>query len=160
MGKKIEQKVSLSLLDFSELTRVEQGLIEQAKKALKQAYAPYSAFNVGAAVLLENGKILSANNQENAAFPVGVCAERILLGYASANFPQLKPLQIAIAAQRSGETGFAAISPCGLCRQTISEYEKKFDQEIAVLMLTPDEKILKAENISQLLPFKFNELKG
>jgi len=158
MGKKIEQKVELTLLDFSELENEEIDLINHAKLSIQNSYAPYSNFHVGAAVLLENGEILSANNQENASFPVGVCAERILMGYANANYPSTRPLKIAIAARRNGEKKFAAVSPCGLCRQTISEYEVKFGGDIAILMLTPDEKILKAKNISQLLPFKFSDL--
>ncbi|AWW31322.1 cytidine deaminase [Echinicola strongylocentroti] len=158
MGKRIEQKVVLDLLEMSELTEQEVELLDKAKKALENAYAPYSNFNVGAALLLEDGQILTANNQENASFPVGVCAERTLLGYANANFPKVKPLKIMIVAKRSQESNYATVSPCGLCRQTINEYELKFDQAIEILMLTPEGNILKAENISQLLPFKFDDL--
>ncbi|WP_137402226.1 cytidine deaminase [Echinicola rosea] len=158
MGKKIEEKVVLHLLEKSELTEKEGELLEKAKGAVKNAYAPYSNFNVGAALLLENGQILVANNQENASFPVGVCAERTLLSYANANFPNITPLKIMIVAKRSQESNYATVTPCGLCRQTISEYELKFGCAIEILMLTPEGNVLKAENISQLLPFKFNDL--
>lgn len=117
MSEKIEQKVILHLLDINELSESEIALLEKAKKAMKNAYAPYSHFGVGAALLMEDGQILAANNQENASFPVGVCAERVLLGFAHANFPELRPLKIMIVAQRFHEAGFATVSPCGLCRQ-------------------------------------------
>ncbi|AGA78075.1 cytidine deaminase [Echinicola vietnamensis] len=158
MSEKIEQKVILHLLDINELSESEIALLEKAKKAMKNAYAPYSHFGVGAALLMEDGQILAANNQENASFPVGVCAERVLLGFAHANFPELRPLKIMIVAQRFHEAGFATVSPCGLCRQTINEYEVKFGRPIEILMLTPEGKVLKAANVSQLLPFKFDDL--
>ncbi|QDH79137.1 cytidine deaminase [Echinicola soli] len=158
MGKKIEHKVILHLLEKSELNEKEVELLEKAKEVVKKAYAPYSNFCVGAALLLEDGQILTANNQENASFPVGVCAERTLLGYANANFPELKPLKIMIVAKRRDDSNYATVSPCGLCRQTINEYELKFGQAIEIFMLTPEGNVLKAENISQLLPFKFNDL--
>ncbi|WP_200975759.1 cytidine deaminase [Echinicola sp. 20G] len=158
MGKKITQHISLTLLDIHELDEKEIELVNKAKNAMNSAYAPYSNFKVGAAILLENEEILTANNQENASFPVGICAERLLLGYAHANFPKLKPLKIAIIAQKKGSDKFATVSPCGLCRQTINEYELKFKTDIQILMYTPNDQILKADNISQLLPFKFNDL--
>lgn len=158
MSKRIEQKVKLLLMELEELSAEERELIDQAKVALKKAYAPYSNFNVGAAVLLENGRILSSNNQENVSFPVGICAERNLLAYAHANHPTSPPLKLAIAAKRTGDTHYASVSPCGLCRQTINEYENKFKRDIEIFMLSADGKILKAENISQLLPFKFSDL--
>ncbi|MBD8488081.1 cytidine deaminase [Echinicola sp. CAU 1574] len=158
MGKKITQNISLTLLDIHELDEKEIELVNKAKNAMNSAYAPYSNFMVGAAILLENDEILTANNQENASFPVGICAERLLLGYAHANFPKLKPLKIAIIAKKKGSDKYATVSPCGLCRQTINEYEVKFETDIQILMYTPNDQILKAANISKLLPFKFNDL--
>lgn len=159
MAKKISQNVCLHILEQEELDTKEVALMELAKKSLHKAYAPYSQFSVGAALLLANGEILSANNQENAAFPVGICAERVLLSYANANFPDQAPLKIAIAAKSIENDEYSPISPCGLCRQTINEYELKFNQEIEIYMLNPSGQILKADNISQLLPFKFNDFK-
>ncbi|WP_215223379.1 cytidine deaminase [Echinicola shivajiensis] len=159
MAKKVSQNVCLHILELEELDTKEIALMELAKKSLQKAYAPYSQFSVGAALLLANGEMLSANNQENAAFPVGICAERVLLSYANANFPDQAPLKLAIAAKSIANEEYSFISPCGLCRQTINEYELKFKQEIEIYMLNPSGQILKADNISQLLPFKFNNFK-
>ncbi len=158
MGKKIKETVYLDLLKWDELDTLEKDLIFKAKQTVDNAYAPYSNFKVGAALLLENGEILTSNNQENASFPVGICAERILLAYAHANYPDQKPLKIALVARRKGDAQYATVSPCGLCRQSINEYELKFKHPIEILMLTPGEEILKAKSIGQLLPFKFNDL--
>ncbi|UCS95143.1 cytidine deaminase [Echinicola marina] len=159
MAKKIAQNICLHILEQGELDKDEMDLMAMAKKSLQNAYAPYSQFAVGAALLLESGEMLSANNQENAAFPVGICAERVLLSYANANYPNQAPLKIALAAKALGSKNYSSISPCGLCRQTINEYELKFNQEIAIYMLNPSGEIFKADNISQLLPFKFNNFK-
>ncbi|WP_186757700.1 cytidine deaminase [Echinicola salinicaeni] len=159
MAKKISKSVCLHILEQGELDDGELALISLAEKSMKKAYAPYSKFTVGASLLLKNGEMLSANNQENAAFPVGICAERVVLSYANANFPDQAPLKLAIAAQSIRDEEYSPISPCGLCRQTINEYELKFNQEIEIYMLNPSGQIFKADNISQLLPFKFNNFK-
>ncbi len=144
---------------WEELSNETKELINMAKKASYEAYAPYSGFNVGAALLLEDGQKLKANNQENVSFPVGVCAERILLGYAHANFPKVVPRKLAIAAHRSGEKNKQAmVSPCGLCRQTINEYENIFGSAIEIFMLAPNDQVFHAEGIAALLPFKFDDL--
>ena len=144
---------------LEELSNEVKTLIERAKEASYQAYAPYSGFRVGAALLLDNGEILKANNQENVSFPVGMCAERILLGYAHANFPNAVPKKLAIAANRSADANSqATVSPCGMCRQTINEYENKFGQAIEIYMLGPNEQVFFAPGIDALLPFKFDDL--
>ncbi|GGZ29649.1 cytidine deaminase [Echinicola pacifica] len=158
MKRIIEQSVILEVLELEDLGKEEVKMMEKALAYLENAYAPYSSFFVAASVLLDNGEILTSTNQENASFPVGVCAERSVLTYAGANFPGVKPLKIGIVAKRRGEGGFATVSPCGLCRQTISEYEQRYQTEIEILMQTPDGNFLKAANISQLLPFKFTDL--
>lgn len=158
MNRRIEVKISLEVIPNEFWTDEESMLIARAKEILESAYAPYSGFLVGAALLLENGEVFAGNNQENVSFPVGICAERAVLSYVMGNFPNLKPVKIAIAAKRMGETGYAYVTPCGMCRQTINEYEMKFGNPIEILMLNGQGEILKAESIEQLLPFRFNNL--
>lgn len=160
MSTKIEKTVTLEVLQWEELEDGVQFLIDKAKDASGDAYAPYSNFMVGAALLLDNGEILSGNNQENASYPVGNCAERVVLGYSHARYPEAKPLKIAVVAKRRNEENFASVSPCGLCRQTISEYEQRYAQPIEIFMLTPNGEVLKASSIDELLPFKFHDLNG
>jgi len=160
MSKKIEKTVTLELYPWDELTEEVQLLINKAKEASDMAYAPYSNFMVGAALLLDNGEILSGNNQENASYPVGICAERVVLGYSHARYPEAKPRQLAVVAKRRNELDYATVSPCGLCRQTISEYEQRYNQPIEIYMLKPNGEVLKAGSIDELLPFKFHDLNG
>jgi cytidine deaminase len=160
MSKKIEVNIILEQLSPEEWSVEEKILINKAKEILEKAHAPYSDFLVGAALLLENGEIFVSNNQENVSFPIGICAERAVLGYAMGNHPDSRPIKIAIAAKRRKEASFATVTPCGMCRQTINEYEPKFGQPIEVLMLTSDGEMLKAKSIEQLLPFRFNDLKS
>lgn len=158
MRKKIEYTVSLEVIQPEEWSDLERTLIMKAKGILKNAHAPYSDFLVGAALLLDSGDIFAATNQENVSYPVGVCAERAVLSYAMGNKPDSKPLMLAIVAKRRKDSNWATVTPCGLCRQTINEYEIKFDSPIAILMLNPAGEILKANGIEQLLPFRFNDL--
>ncbi|HAS57975.1 MAG TPA: cytidine deaminase [Algoriphagus sp.] len=158
--QKIEVKSYLEILDFSDLDPQEQALVEKAKAISQAAYAPYSSFRVGAAVLLENGNMLQCSNQENVSFPAGVCAEQLVLGYAGANYPQSAPIMMAVVAQRAGEDQWAVVSPCGICRQTINEVENRFNQAIKMLFLRADGKIYRIDGVENLLPLKFNDLKG
>lgn len=156
--KKINLSTEIEELLPEELEAMERLLIDRAKEISKRAYAPYSGFHVGAAVLLENGEILQSSNQENASFPTGVCAERLLLGYAGANYPDVAPTLLAIVAQRAGEEVWAGVSPCGVCRQTINEAENRFEKPITLLILCPNEQVLRIKGISNLLPLKFDDL--
>src|SRR5690606_25548619 len=104
---------------LSELDPKRKKLIEKSIEIAEKAYVPYSNFHVGAAVLLDNGEILTGNNQENASYPVGICAERTLLSYVHANFPYNKKIRLAISVLDTDKD----VSPCGLCRQTLLEYE-------------------------------------
>jgi len=160
MGKKIKISAELEELAWEELGNDDQKLILEAKSISNDAYAPYSNFQVGAAAKLNSGRILKSSNQENVSFPVGVCAERLLLGYAGANYPEDPVKKLAIVAKRKGEEEWASVSPCGLCRQTISETEMRFNQKITLLILTPQGHILKIPGIQALLPFKFEDLNG
>ena len=100
------------------------------------------------------------SNQENVSFPVGVCAERLVLGYAGANFPDLAVTEIAIVARRKGDEIWAGVSPCGLCRQTINEAEMRFNKPMSILFQNPDGSVLRFHGIQTLLPFKFDDLKA
>jgi cytidine deaminase len=160
MSKKITITSELEELTWDELTLEDQSLIIRAKVISDNAYAPYSEFHVGAAAILNSGKILQSSNQENVSFPVGVCAERSLLGFAGANHPNDPVKKLAIVARRKGEENWASVSPCGLCRQTISETEMRFNQAIILLILKPNGNVLKVPGIQALLPFKFDDLNG
>ncbi len=142
---------------FSELPQVDQALINEAKKAALDAYAPYSHFHVGAAVELENGKIIRGNNQENAAYPSGLCAERVALFAAGAQHPGEKIKSIAITAYpESTDNASVPVSPCGDCRQVMAEYEQRYGQKIRLIMESGEGKFIVAPSVKQLLPFLFN----
>lgn len=160
MSKKIIISAELEELTWSELSVEDQALLTEAKKISESAYAPYSNFLVGAAALLNSGLVLKSNNQENVSFPVGVCAERSLLAFAGANHSDDPVKKLAIVAKRRGEEVWATVSPCGLCRQTISEVEMRFDQPIILLILKPNGNVIKVPGIQSLLPFKFEDLNG
>jgi cytidine deaminase len=156
--KKITDTIELEELAFSELNPLEATLLQRAQEISKNAYAPYSSFNVGAAVALDNGEIYQSSNQENVSFPVGTCAERLLLGYVGANFPKQVPQMLAIVAQRAGEDSWAGVSPCGMCRQAINEVENRYKNPITILLLQADGTVLRFRGIRQLLPLKFDDL--
>lgn len=156
--KKITDKIELEELAFSELDPREAALLKRAQEISTKAYAPYSKFQVGAAVELANGEIYQSSNQENVSFPVGTCAERLLLGYVGANFPELAPKTIAIVARREGDVDWAGVSPCGMCRQAINEAENRYNSPISILILQPKGIVLRFQGIRHLLPLKFDEL--
>lgn len=131
-------------------------LIEEAKLSAKRAYAPYSKFQVGAAVLLSDGKIITGNNQENAAYPSGLCAERVAILAANATYPETAIEAIAIAACTDGEYTETPCYPCGACRQTLLEVESRFEKPFKVIMYGTS-KIYEAASISDLLPLSFGK---
>lgn len=134
---------------------IEKELIDSAKKIALSAYAPYSEFNVGAAVLLENNIIITGNNQENAAYPSGLCAERVALFYANAQYPDKKVLAIAIVAIKDNKIIVNPVPPCGSCRQAILETSNRFENKIK-LILIGNEHYLVINNASELLPLSFS----
>lgn len=139
-----------------ELDKQYQSLIDKSKEAVEQAYAPYSEFKVGASVLLENGMIFSGNNQENAAYPSGICAERVAVFYANATYPNVAVKAIAICAK--DKNGFLKypIKPCGACRQVLLETEIRFNKDIDVILYgTKHIELIK--NVKQLLPLQFDK---
>ena len=122
---------------------------------LKSAYAPYSGFFVGAAVHLENGEIITGNNQENVAYPSGMCAERVAIFYAKSQFPNTKINSIAVSAISKNFLIEDVVSPCGSCRQVISEYEVKQNENIRILLHQSDDSVIIIKSISDLLPLMF-----
>ena len=139
-----------------ELSKEDNHLINEAKLSMKNAYAPYSHFYVGAAVLLENGIILKGNNQENASYPISLCAERVAVFAAGANYPGVAIKAIAVTASSDQFHVDKPVAPCGACRQAIAEYEHLNKKNIRIIMSGETGKVIIAESISSLLPFQFN----
>jgi len=147
--------IPFEVLNFVEIERKFQQLIELAKYQTEKSYAPYSKFNVGAAVLLENGEIVGGNNQENAAYPSGICAERVAMFYANAKYPDIQPIAIAIAAKNADGFLKMPISPCGGCRQALLESEIRYKGKIKIFLFGT-EKIYIINSVQDLLPFAFS----
>lgn len=156
--KEINITTQLSVFEnFEKLPTDVQQLMEQAIEIRKKAYAPYSKFRVGAAILLDNGKIILGSNQENAAYPSGLCAERVAIFYAGANYPEAKMLKIAITATSDLNSNTTPIPPCGSCRQSIAEYEFKQEQPIEMYFMGEIGAIYKSDSLKNLLPFTFDK---
>ena len=152
-----EKKIEISFIsaNLSELSAEDQQLVSSAKSAFKTAYAPYSGFLVGASVLLANGEVISGSNQENVAYPSGLCAERVALFYAGAKYPNIKINTIAVSIFSQKFIEEDVISPCGACRQVMAEYEDKQEQPIKVILHSPTDNVLIANTVESLLPFMF-----
>lgn len=142
--------------DFSQLLEEDRTLLEKAITARNKAYAPYSKFNVGAAVLLDNDKIILGNNQENAAYPSGMCAERVAIWRAGSEYPDMIVRKIAISAASLHTVVDKPVGPCGACRQALYEYEFRQSQPIEIIFMGETGKIIKTESLSSLLPFSFD----
>jgi cytidine deaminase len=156
--KKIEINTSfIAYQDINELTSDVQSLMNQAIQARKTAYAPYSNFKVGVAIQLDNGQVVTGSNQENAAYPSGLCAERVAVFYAGANFPDAKILSLAITASSDTTPTTSPIPPCGACRQSIFEYEFKQEQPIAIYFMGDSGPVYKSDSIQNLLPLSFDK---
>ena len=139
-----------------ELPINDQNLLMEARRITEQAYAPYSGFHVGAAVLLENGMIVTGNNQENSAYPSGLCAERVALFYANANYSDSAVKTIAISASKSGALVNEPVKPCGSCRQALAETELRFKTPIRII-LDGQDGILVLNGVESLLPLSFSK---
>lgn len=142
--------------DFTELNPSDALLLDAARKATGHAYAPYSDFRVGAAVMLINGQTLSGSNQENASFPAGICAERVVLSAASATFPGTAIISLALTYINKSSTSNRPISPCGICRQTLAEYEQRFNHPIRLILGGISGEIFIVNRATDLLPFAFS----
>ncbi len=152
------RKIEVEILEyaFEELDEATRQLIEKAKAATRKSYVPYSHYSVGAAVLLADGQIVAGNNQENIAYPSGLCAERTAMFYANATHPDVAPVALAIAASFGGEFVDEPITPCGSCRQVLAETEMRFKQDIRVLLYGKN-RIYSVPSIKMLLPLAFND---
>lgn len=137
-----------------DLPDADQQLVLKAREASQKAFAPYSGFYVGAAVQLENGTVICGNNQENAAFPTGLCAERVALFYAHASFPNIPVTALAITASNKNGIVDGPVAPCGSCRQALIESEVRFKLPIRII-LDGKKKIQVFDNTGSLLPFAF-----
>lgn len=152
--KELLLTTEVKIYDYNELTEDDRNLIEAAKQATRSAYAPYSKFYVGAAARLDNGVIVTGSNQENAAFPSGLCAERTTLFYANAQYPDHAVTDLAVAAYSNGAFLKSPIPPCGACRQVVLGVEERYGSPVRVL-LYGDNGTYIVESIKQLLPLQF-----
>lgn len=144
------------LCDYDELSEADRRLIDAAKLATEHSYAPYSHFHVGAAALLADGTVLTGTNQENAAYPSGLCAERTALFYASSAYPDKAVVALAIAAYTKGEFTSTPISPCGACRQVMLEVEQRHKQPIRILLYGTENIYIIEGGVGELLPLTFS----
>lgn len=141
----------------AELPDAEQRLLAEARQATHTAYAPYSNFHVGAAVRLDDGTVVTASNQENAAFPSGSCAEQSLIFWVGANHPGKRLEALAVVARPGEGEIYRAVSPCGACRQALLEYENRQGQPIRLLMPgEPGGAVTVSPSVAGLLPVKFD----
>ncbi|WBO85815.1 cytidine deaminase [Hymenobacter yonginensis] len=155
MAHPLHLTIHVEVLTEAELTPAEALTWQAARTATDQAYAPYSHFHVGASLLLDDGTIFRGTNQENAAFPSGLCAERTALFGLAASQPERRILGMAVAA-RPAAGDFVPVSSCGACRQVMAEYEHRQKQAIPLLMPGPDGSIYRFRSLSDLLPFGFS----
>jgi len=153
--KEVKIEVDIKELRIDELNDTERLLRESAIEATKKSYAPYSRFCVGAAALLANGEIVTGNNQENAAYPSGLCAERVALFYASSQYPDVAVDTLAIAAVTQGDIT-DSISPCGGCRQVLLETEERGNKPMRILLCGKD-KVTFISSAADLLPLNFGK---
>jgi Cytidine deaminase len=155
-----EKFISIKYYEYNsieELNEKDKILLIRAIEATNGSYAPYSKFNVGAAVRLENGEIISASNQENAAYPSGLCAERTTIFYANSKFPNSAIISMAVVAKTNGELTKEPTYPCGACRQVLEESQTRGGKPIRII-IGSGEKIQIIESVKDLLPFAFNNL--
>lgn len=157
MAKKLKIETEIIVFDnINSLSVEDKNLMEQAIAIREMAYAPYSHFRVGAALLLENGVVVTGNNQENAAYPSGMCAERVAIWAAGSQYPHQKILKIAISARSENKKLTEPIPPCGACRQTIAEYEIKQNKNIEIFFMGEEGSVYKAHSLHDLLPLIFD----
>ena len=155
-----EKEIRIKYREFGsieEMNPEDRELAAEAIKAMSGAYAPYSHFHVGAAVRMSNGQIVRGANQENAAFPSGLCAERTAMFAAGARYPDKDMLGIAIAGGVMGRLAKAPVTPCGACRQVMAQYQAKSGKPMSVIMISAD-KILKFDKVDDILPLIFDSI--
>lgn len=156
------RKITITVEEFEQgeqLTQLEEKLIEEAENAIEGSYAPYSEFHVGAAALLNNGETIKGSNQENAAYPSGLCAERVALFHAKSKYPESVVEAIAISARTEHFNIDDPIMPCGACRQVMAEVENRQNKKIRIIMRGQSGKTQVIDGIENLLPLMFKEEK-
>jgi cytidine deaminase len=141
--------------EITDLTEEDQWLLQEAREVTQHAYAPYSNFQVGAIARLANGEIVAGSNQENASFPVGLCAERVLLASAASIFPKVPIDTMAISYHNNNGESNHPISPCGICRQSLLEYESRVGNPIRLILGGMEGKVFIIDTASMLLPLSF-----
>ena len=154
------KEIKIAYIEYAgldELAAKDKELAEAAISATATAYAPYSKFNVGAAVLFDDGEIVKGSNQENAAYPSGICAERTALFYASASRPNKAMAALAIAASQEGALLETPVTPCGACRQVMAQYQLKSGNPMEIILIGAN-RIWKFSNVESLLPFVFDSI--
>lgn len=155
--KKIQFSASFEqYADKDDLEISDKKMMDLAIEARDRSYSPYSQFSVGAAVLLENGEIITGNNQENAAYPSGMCAERVAIWTASALYPDVKVIKLVLSGKSKLRMVQTPVSPCGGCRQVLSEYESKQKSDIEIYFTGETGKVIKTSSVKDLLPFSFD----
>ena len=156
--KEININASFAVYEsIAELPIEIQSLMQQAIAIRKKAYAPYSKFRVGTAILLDNGHVVLGSNQENAAYPSGLCAERVAIFQTGAIYPEAKIIKMAITAASDTNKTTSPIPPCGACRQSISEYESKQNTPIEIYFMGESGEVYKSASIENLLPLSFDK---
>jgi cytidine deaminase len=156
--KEVKIETILTVFDnFEELPTEVAALMDQAIEARQKAYAPYSKFSVGAALLLDNNEVITGNNQENASYPSGLCAERTAIYYAGSQYPKAKIMRMAITAGSQTRQTVSPIPPCGACRQAIAEYEVKQEAPIEIYFMGETGKVVKSNSLVNLLPLLFDK---
>lgn len=156
----IQKHIDITYSEFrsvDEMIPEDRELVSAAIEAMSGAYAPYSHFHVGAAVRLSNGQIVKGSNQENAAFPSGLCAERTAMFAASSRYPDKDMLSVAIAGGVLGKLGASPATPCGACRQVMAQYQAKSGKPMSVIMVA-DGLIWKFDRVDDILPLIFNSI--
>ncbi len=155
-----EVKVESTFFVFDDLKDIPsdvQQLMQNASEARNNAYAPYSKFHVGTAILLDNDEVVTGSNQENASYPSGLCAERTAIYYSGAKYPKAKILKMAIIAGSTKNITSKPIPPCGACRQAIAEYEVKQESPIEIYFMGETGKVVKSNSLANLLPLLFDK---
>jgi len=141
-----------------ELSKEDAWLVNEAREVTAAAYAPYSNFNVGAVAKMANGEIVAGTNQENASYPVGICAERVLLSSAAILYPNIPVDTIAISYNNNNGESSHPISPCGMCRQSLVEYEERMKQPIRLLLSGMEGRVFIIQKANMLLPLSFGSV--
>ena len=143
---------------IEELKEQDAWLVNEAREVTSAAYAPYSNFNVGAIAKMANGEIVAGTNQENASYPVGICAERVLLSSAATLYPNIPIDTIAISYNNNNGESNHPISPCGMCRQSLVEYEERMKQPIRLILSGMEGKVIIVQKANSLLPLSFGSV--